>query len=86
MTGRIDDREIVFRRTELIQRNVDGHTPFPLGLQAIEYPRELGRWGMTELARLALVLVDGLRVDAAAFVYQVSGRGGFARVDVADDD
>jgi hypothetical protein len=41
---------------------------------------------LSELSGLLLELLDGSLVDTSALVDQVTGGGGFTRVDVADND
>jgi len=40
---------------------------------------------MTYLSSFLLKLLDGSLIDTSTFVYEVSGGGGLARIDVADN-
>jgi len=83
MTGRVDDGDVVLGRLELPQGDVDGDAALTFRLQLVQHPGVLER-ALAHLLRLFLELLDRPLVDAAAFVDQVTGGRGFARVHVAD--
>ena len=80
-----DDGEVVFRRLELSEGDVDGDATLALGLEVVEDPGVLER-ALADLVGLLLHLLDGTLVDATALVDEVSGSRGLAGVDMADDD
>jgi hypothetical protein len=82
MPGGIDDGDIELGGLELPESNVDGDTTFTLSLQLVEDPGVLER-ALAKFSSFLLELLDGSLVDTTAFVDEMAGRGGLARVDVS---
>jgi hypothetical protein len=82
VTRGIDDGDIVLGSLELPESNVDGDTTFTLSLQLVEDPGVL-EGALAELSSFLLELLDGSLIDTTAFVDEMAGRGGLARVDVS---
>ena len=59
--------------------------PLSLGLQFIEDPSVL-EGGFTHLSSFLFELFDSSLIDTTALVDQVTSGGGFAGVDMTDDD
>jgi len=85
VTRSVNDGDIVLGGLELPESNVDGDTTLTLSLQFVQYPGVFER-RLAKLSSLLLELLDGTLVDTAALVDQVTGGGGLAGVDVANDD
>merc|ERR1712244_185179 len=84
MSGGIDDGDVVLASLELPQGNIDGDTTFTLGLQLVQNPGVL-EGTLAHLLGFLLELLNGTLVDTTALVDQVTGGGGLAGVDVAND-
>jgi len=85
MAGGINDGDIVLRSLELPESNVDGDTTFTLSLQFVKNPGIL-EGTLAQLGSFLLELLDSTLVNSTAFVDQVTCGGGFAGIDVADND
>jgi len=85
MSGGIDDGDVELSGLELPQSNIDGDTTFTLGLEFVQNPGVL-EGAFAHFLGFLLELFDGTLVDTSAFVDQMTGGGGFARVDVANND
>merc|ERR1712002_618465 len=84
VSGSVDDGDVELLGLELPQGDIDGDTTLTLGLQLVQHPGVL-EGTLAHLLGFLLELLDGTLVDTAAFVDQVTGGGGLARVDVAND-
>merc|ERR1719341_3048377 len=85
VSGGVDDGDIVLGGLELPESDIDGDSSLTLSLQFVKNPCVLER-SLARLLGLLLELLDGPLVNATALVDQVTGGGGLAGVDVADDD
>jgi len=85
VTRGVDDSDVVLGSLELPEGDVDRDTTLTLGLQLVEHPGVL-EGALTELGGFLLELLDGTLVDTTALVDQVTGCGGLAGIDVADND
>ena len=85
MARSVDNSDIVARSLELPEGDINGDTTLTLGLQLVQNPRVLERT-LAEFGSFLLELLDGTLVNTTALVDQVTGGGGLAGVDVADDD
>merc|ERR1719339_717968 len=85
MAGGVDDGDVVLGSLELPQSDVDGDATLALGLQLVHDPCIL-EGSLARLLGLLLELLDGPLVNTSTLVDQVASGGGFARVDVANDD
>ena len=85
VTGGINDGEDSLGRLELPEGDINGDTTLALGLEFVQNPCVL-EGGLTHLLSFLLELVDGSLIDTTALVDQVTGGGGFAGIDVADND
>jgi hypothetical protein len=85
MAWGVDDGDLVLVGLELPQSNIDGDTTFSLGLKLVEYPSVFERT-FSHFGGFLLEFLDGSLVDTTAFVDQMTGRGRFTGIDVADND
>lgn len=85
VTWGIDDGDIVLGGLELPESDIDGDTTLTLGLQLVKHPSIL-EGALAQLGGFLLELLDSTLVNTSALVDQVTGGGGLAGVDVADDD
>merc|ERR1719150_416555 len=85
MAGGVDDGDVVLGSLEFPESDINGDTTLTLGLQLVHDPGIL-EGALARLLSLLLELLDGPLVNTSALVDQVSGGGGLARVDVANDD
>jgi len=85
VTWGIDDGEDSLVGLEFPEGDIDGDTTLALSLQLIENPSVLER-SLTGLGGLLLELLDGSLINTTALVDQVTGGGGFAGIDMADND
>ena len=70
---------------EFPESNIDGDTTFAFGLEFVQNP-SVFEGTFTHFLGFLFELFDGSLVDTTAFVDQVTGGGGFTRIDVADND
>ena len=84
MAGGVDDGDIVLGSLELPQSDVNGDASLTLGLQLVQDPGVL-KGSLAGLGGLLLELLNGSLVNASALVDEMSGCGGFAGVDMAND-
>merc|ERR1719290_824062 len=85
MAGGIDDGDVILGGLKLPKSNVDGDTTLTLGLQLVHDPGIL-EGALARLLSLLLELLNRPLVNTSTLVDQVTGGGGLARVDVANDD
>merc|ERR1719470_169114 len=85
VSGGVDDGDIVPGGLELPESDIDGDSSLTLSLQFVKNPCVLER-SLARLLGLLLELFDGPLVDATALVDQVTGGGGLAGVDVANNN
>jgi len=85
MAWGINDGEVVFGSLELPERNIDGDTALPLGLELVHDPSILER-GLAHISSFLLELLNGSLVNTTALVDEMASGGGLAGVDVSDDD
>jgi len=85
VTWGIDDGDVVLGGLELPESDIDGDTTLTLGLQFVEHPCVL-EGAFAQLGGFLLELLDGTLVDTSALVDQMTGGGGLAGVDMADND
>jgi len=81
----VDDGEDTLLGLEFPEGDIDGDTSFSLGLQFVEDPSVL-EGGFTHLSSFLFELFDSSLIDTTALVDQVTSGGGFAGVDMTDDD
>ncbi|KRX39039.1 hypothetical protein T06_4045, partial [Trichinella sp. T6] len=80
----INDGHVVLDGLKLPQSDVDGDTTLTLGLQFVQHPGVL-EGALAHLRGFLLELLDGSLVDSSALVDEVTGGGGLAGVNMADD-
>jgi len=85
VTGGVNDGDLILGSLELPESDIDGDTTLTLSLQLVKNPGVL-EGTLAELSGFLLELLDGTRVDTTALVDQVTGGGGLAGIDVADND
>jgi len=85
MAGGINNGEDSLGGLEFPKGNVDGDTTIALSLQLVEYPSVL-EGSLTSFVGLLFEALDGTGVNSTAFVDQMTGGGGFAGIDMTDDD
>jgi len=85
MTRGINDGDIVFGGLELPESNINGDTTLTFGLQLVKDPSVL-EGTLAKFGSFLLELLDGTLVNTTALVDQMSSGGGFAGIDVADND
>jgi len=85
VTRGINDGDLILGSLELPEGNVNGDTTLTLSLELVKNPSVL-EGTLAELSSLLLELLDGTRVDTTTLVDQVTGGGGLAGIDVADND
>ena len=85
VSGGINDGEDSGVGLEFPEGNIDGDTTLALGLKLVEHPGVL-EGGLAHFGGFLLELLDHTLGDTSALVDEMSGRGGLARVDVADND
>jgi len=81
----INDGEDGGSRLEFPKSDIDGDTSFSLGLEFIEYP-SVFEGSFTHFFGFFLELGNGSLINTTAFVDEMTGGGGFSRVDVTNDD
>ncbi|KAL7077540.1 hypothetical protein ACQ4LE_003429 [Meloidogyne hapla] len=100
MSGCINNCDVVLGGFELPKSNVDGNTTFTLGLQlvqhlnlrkSIEEPKKLSNpcifeRSLSHFLGFLLELLNCPLIDSTTFVDKMTCRGGFTRVDVADNN
>merc|ERR1719278_1935660 len=84
VAGGVDDGDVVLVGLELPESDVDSDTTLTLGLQLVQDPGVL-EGALAHLLRLLLELLNGSLVDSSALVDKMSGGGGLAGVDMAND-
>jgi len=67
----VDDGEVVFRRLELPEGNVDGDSSLSLGLELVQDPGVL-EGGLSDFLGFLLELLNGSLVDSSTFVDEMS--------------
>jgi len=85
VTRGVNDGDHVAGGLELPESDIDGDTTLTLGLQLVQNPGIL-EGALAQLSGFLLELLDGSLVNTTALVDQVASSGGFAGVDMADDD
>ena len=85
VSGGVNDGEDSGVGLEFPEGNIDGDTTLALGLKLVEHPGVL-EGGLAHLGGFLLELLDHTLGDTSALVDEMSGRGGLARVDVANND
>merc|ERR1719275_276373 len=85
VAGGVDDGDVVLGGLKLPESNVNGDSTLALRLQLVHDPSIL-EGALARLLGLLLELLDGPLVNTSTLVDQVASGGGFARVDVANDD
>merc|ERR1719339_631887 len=85
VAGSVDDGDVVLGGLKLPESNVNGDSTLALRLQLVHDPSIL-EGALSRLLGLLLELLDGPLVNTSTLVDQVASGGGFARVDVANDD
>jgi len=85
VTWGIDNSDHVLGCLELPQSDIDGDTTLTLGLEFVKNPR-IFEGALAQLGSFLLKLLDGTLVDSTALIDQVTGGGGLARVDMADNN
>ena len=85
VTRGINNGEVVLLGFELPQGDINGDTTFTFSLEFIQDPSVL-EGGLTHFLGFFLELFNGTFVDTTALVDQVTGGGGFTRIDVSNDD
>jgi len=85
VAGGINDGVDTLGGLELPESNIDGDTTIALSLKLVHNPCVL-EGTLTALVGLLLELLDGSGIDTTALVDQVTGGGGFAGIDVTNDD
>jgi len=81
----VDDSNHVAGGFELPQGDIDGNTTLTLSLQLVEHPCVF-EGSLAEFSSFLLELLNCSLVDTTALVDQVTGSGGFAGIDMSDDD
>merc|ERR1719262_1935092 len=85
VAGGVDDGDVVLWSLELPEGDINGDTTLTLGLQLVHDPGIL-EGALARLLSLLLELLNRPLVNTSTLVDQVTGGGGLARVDVANDD
>jgi len=85
MSWGVNDGDIVLRGFELPESDIDGDTTFTLSLEFVQDPCVL-EGTFAQLGGFLLELLNGTLVNTTALVDQMTGSGGLAGIDVADND
>jgi len=85
VAGSIDDGEDSLGGLEFPESDIDGDTTLTLGLQFVEDPGVFER-SFTHLVGFLLELGNSSLIDTTALVNKMTGGGGFAGIDMTDND
>lgn len=85
MSWGVDDGDRIGIGLKLSKSDVDSDTSFSLSLEFIQDPSITERTFSTDFSFL-LEFLNGSLIDTSALVDQMSGGGGFSRVNVSNDD
>jgi len=85
VTRGINDGERELRGLEFPEGDIDCDTTLALGLEVIKDPGVF-EGGFAHISSLFLILLNGTLFNTASLVDQVTSGGGFAGIDVANDN